>query len=390
MRVIRPGEDVLQIEVRLRGVVPTVWRVFQIPAAAGLRHLHDVLQEVLGWTNSHLHEFRLDGRRFGRPDPDPEWAEDRLEDDAAVRLDEVLREGTRLVYLYDFGDHWLHDLTARQVMPAESGVRYPRCLDGARACPPEDVGGEGGYEEFLAALGDPTHPEHEQWTRWGEGHDPARFAVAEVNRRLRRLAWHTAEPRPAGPRRASPPDSPVDDAAATLVLRCTGKLLDVLKTARKNIVEAPPAPEDWYANLLWIDGRKCVLFTHAGTLFSVFLPDVRAADLRPIGDAFLPVLRDELLREGLPVDTFGPLEGTGIQLARTADRSVLGSMNDLADLCHWTIGESGGLSQLDPARLHHQMHRHLSGVRGADAMDLVHRRLGLDPPTRRRGFGPLE
>ncbi len=269
---------------------------------------------------------------------------------------------------------------------AESGVRYPRCLDGARSCPPEDVGGTGGYEDLLDALRDPEHEDHEQYVTWAGGFDPDHFDVAETDQTLARLAWKNTVPGPAAPkaarpRTAVPPalrlDPETDETPPTpIILRCTGKLLKVLRVPSHELLDATPSPQDWYANLLYVDGRKCVLITHAGTLFSLFLPDVLAADLRPIGAVLVPALHAELAREGLPADAFGRLDPRAVHVAKTADRSVLASMNDLASRCEWMVADGGGLAHVDLAKLHHGLQRNPSGARGFSyAIELVRRDL---------------
>lgn len=382
-RAVTTGTGIVQIKVQLREVRPAVWRRIQIPATATMSDLHEVLQEVLGWTDSHLHEFEVDARRIGLPDPDWDDEGDLL-DETLVSVGDAVGPGTKLSYVYDFGDDWRHELTVERITPAEPGVRYPRCLAGARACPPEDVGGAGGYEHFLEALRDPGHEDHEMYAEWGGGFDPSDFDPAAADQTLVSLAWKNTVletgPRADARSRTRATARPalrlvptVDEAAPAITLRCTAKLLKLLGTRPSDLLDAPPCAQDWYANLLWIDGRKCLLITHAGTLFSLFLPDVRAADLRPIGAALLPPLRAELVREALPADTFGPLADTApVHLAKTADRSVLGCMNDLALRCEWTIERAGGLARLDLADLHRGLQRNLSGARGyARPIDLV-------------------
>jgi hypothetical protein len=100
----------------------------------------------------------------------------------------LARKGAHFTYTYDFGDDWVHDLVVEEVAPPEAGVSYPCVLDGARACPPEDVGGTPGYENFLHAIRDRKHPEHEDMMEWiGGRFDPEKFDVAKANRRLRLL-----------------------------------------------------------------------------------------------------------------------------------------------------------------------------------------------------------
>jgi hypothetical protein len=107
-------------------------------------------------------------------------------------------------YVYDFGDGWTHRLTVEKVLAAEPGVGYPRCVSGRRACPPEDVGGPWGYDGFLEAMADPTHPEHEQYREWvGGPFDPAAFDLDEVNEELAVLAWRPLAASARSPGRAT-------------------------------------------------------------------------------------------------------------------------------------------------------------------------------------------
>jgi hypothetical protein len=162
-----------------------------------------------------------------------------------------------------------------------------------------------------------------------------------------------------------------------ITLRCTGKVLKLLRVPEPQLFEGPASEADWYANLLWFRGRKCLLVTHAGTSFSVFLPDVRAAGLRPIGAVLVPAVRAALARESLPADAFGPL--VAVRVAKTADRRVLNRMRDLADCCEDEVARAGGLATVDPDALHHRLHRTPNGTRG-HAIDLVREHLG-EPPS---------
>jgi hypothetical protein len=147
-----------------------------------------------------------------------------------------------------------------------------------------------------------------------------------------------------------------------VILRCTRKLLDVIKP--QQLADKAPDGEDWYAHLLWLDGRKCLLLTHVATLFTVFEPDVRAASLRDTGRLVAELIERELLREQLPADTFGALEPGQVVLAKTADRSVLGCMNDMAFLCETVIGRSGGIARTDIAELNQALRRNINSARG--------------------------
>jgi len=132
------------------------------------------------------------------------------------------------------------------------------------------------------------------------------------------------------------------------------------------LAESAPAPdlEDWYANLLWFDGRKCLLLTHSATLFSIFEADVRAAELRATGPLVTRLIGRELRSEGLPSGTFADLEPGRVILATTASRSVVGCMNDMAFMCEHAISGSGGLSRTDLAALNHRLRRNINSARG--------------------------
>ena len=118
-----------------------------------------------------------------------------------------------------------------------------------------------------------------------------------------------------------------------MVLRCTGKLLALLGGRAVALSEPPASDDDWYANLLWVDRRKCLLLAHAGTLFPVFVAAIRKAELRPLGVYLVERVEAELRSEGLPPDSLGRLDPDGVQLAKTASRSILGSMNEMAVHC---------------------------------------------------------
>lgn len=143
-----------------------------------------------------------------------------------------------------------------------------------------------------------------------------------------------------------------------MVLRCTRRALDLLGRSVA-LADPPPDEDDWYLNLLWIERRKCLLFTHAGTLFSVFVADVRAPDIRPISRYALAVIESELRSESLPADLLGPLDPDQVQLAKTASRSVLGFMNDIAVHCRYQIAADGGLDHCDPTLLNRRLRRGL-------------------------------
>lgn len=172
--------SIYQLKVALKGARPPIWRRLQIASSDNLEDLHIALQIVMGWTNDHLHEFSMGRVRYGIPDED--FPSDIL-DEADYRLAQVLRkEKDTLNYDYDFGDGWVHTVVLEKILPFSTDAVLPVCLKGSRACPPEDIGGVGGYEMFLETISDPSHPEYEEMLEWiGGDFDPEHFDLAEVN-----------------------------------------------------------------------------------------------------------------------------------------------------------------------------------------------------------------
>lgn len=188
LRLVGDGEPDLdrrtfRIKVTLQDVRPPVWRRLLVPADIALPTLHEVLQEAMGWTDSHLHMFVAGDRCFA-PHGDREAIG---EDSREVRLvDLAPGQGARLLYEYDFGDGWTHDILVESVV--DEPCARVRCIKGRRRCPPEDCGGPWGYGQLLAARVDPGHERHEQLAAWvGSDFDPEEFDAATVNERLGRM-----------------------------------------------------------------------------------------------------------------------------------------------------------------------------------------------------------
>jgi len=174
------------MKVTLKGIQPPIWRRIQVASTTTLAQLHRVIQRVMGWEGSHLYQFVVGGREYS----DPNMLEEREGEDARrVTLATLVRgEKDKLLYEYDFGDSWEHELLVEKILPLEKAKRYPVCLTGKRACPPEDCGGIWGYAEFLEAMHDPQHPEHEEMMEWVGGEfDPEGFDLDEVNKNLESL-----------------------------------------------------------------------------------------------------------------------------------------------------------------------------------------------------------
>lgn len=179
---------IFRIEIALVDLKPVVRRVVEVPGEATMAVLHEVVQDAVGWERAHLHEFDRAGKRYGIWDP--EWDPEAV-DESMVTLSDLVGTGEQIGYLYDFGDSWEHVLTVESVTTAQPGVRYPRCVAGEGACPPEDVGGVVGYQYFLDAITDPSHPEHAERAEWWgcAQFDPTWFSLEATNWELQRMSW---------------------------------------------------------------------------------------------------------------------------------------------------------------------------------------------------------
>lgn len=163
-----------------------VWRRIAVPGAFTLDRLHRAIQLSMGWQDCHLHSFEVNAVQFGVPDPDGLM---ELRDELEARLDAVATKDTRFTYVYDFGDWWEHEILVEDVLVADPDERYPTCLDGAGDCPPEDVGGAYGYERFLDAIANPTHPDHDATLQWyGNRAHGLDFDADRATALLRRMA----------------------------------------------------------------------------------------------------------------------------------------------------------------------------------------------------------
>ena len=181
------SELAYQLKVVLQETDPVVWRRLIVPSSISLHRLHLILQDVMGWTNSHLYRFKIASKQYGEPDPDNEFYELPFINSRRVKLERLVSEkGSTFLYEYDFGDSWIHELELEDVVEHKPGRRMLVCLDGERACPPEDCGGTQGYAELLGILGNPEHEKYLDMMSWlGGKFFPAAFSVAKVNRSLK-------------------------------------------------------------------------------------------------------------------------------------------------------------------------------------------------------------
>jgi hypothetical protein len=180
--------DIACLKITLDDVEPKVVRRVEVPLSIRLDRLHAVLQAALGWTNSHLWELRAGETGWGIPDRD--WGDGPNHAAKATLIDVLEDTGARkLTYLYDFGDGWEHTIKIEYVVAPEPGATYPRLVEAVGRCPPEDIGGPPGYEEFLAAIRDPRHERHAEITEWHSADfDPAVVDVDTIQRALAALA----------------------------------------------------------------------------------------------------------------------------------------------------------------------------------------------------------
>lgn len=176
----------LQLRIELAGIKPLIWRRVVVPETITLAKLHRIIQAAMGWTDSHLHEFEIAEERYGVPDPDDPFGPPVVSE-ARAKLGKSLSGMASLRYVYDFGDDWVHKIKVEKVGPPDI-CETPIYLGGANACPPEDVGGRYGYADFLAAIGNPAHPEHQQMRDWiGQEFDPKAIDHDMIEFRLRHI-----------------------------------------------------------------------------------------------------------------------------------------------------------------------------------------------------------
>lgn len=185
-RKLSTNQSIYQLKITLKDFRPPIWRRVQVASETTLGKLHRIIQLAMGWTNSHLHAFLIQGVEYGQPMPEYDFD---VRNERTVKLSRIVTgEKFKFLYTYDMGDSWEHEILVEKVLPTEPQTRYPICLTGKRACPPEDCGGVWGYAEFLEAIQEPDHPEHESMLEWvGGAFDPDAFTLDEVNQQLKQI-----------------------------------------------------------------------------------------------------------------------------------------------------------------------------------------------------------
>lgn len=176
-----------QVKVKLNWSDPLIWRRILVRGDIKLDRLHKVIQIVMGWTDSHMHQF-IGGKGssvtyYGTADPGFINMRSTVLDEERYTLANLAPAARRkIIYEYDFGDSWEHELTVEKILPPDPSFKHSVCLAGAMACPPEDCGGIQGFSNLLASLADPKAEDHEELKDWlGESFDPAEFHLERVN-----------------------------------------------------------------------------------------------------------------------------------------------------------------------------------------------------------------
>ena len=166
---------VYQFKITLEGIDPPIWRRMLVPAKYNFWDFHVAIQDSMGWLDYHLHGFRfrpkhkrklieigIPGDNYDDIEIIPGWE--------VLITDHFTDPGQKIVYEYDFGDSWYHEILFEGILLKIKNAKYPKCIAGERACPPEDCGSVDGYYRIIKILQDPTHNEHEEYIEWLKGH----------------------------------------------------------------------------------------------------------------------------------------------------------------------------------------------------------------------------
>lgn len=188
----KPSESakIYQIKVTLQGSQPPIWRRFLVHGDTTLGKLHWILQVVMGWDNDHMHQFHVGKNLYvdmTMAETSP-WQSEDLDESSVTLAGVARRPKAKLIYEYDFGDSWMHELRVEKILPPEPHTHYPVCLAGSGACPLEDSGGIYGYYDKLNAIRDPRHPEHDDVIEWmGANFNPEAFDLGIINMALKKI-----------------------------------------------------------------------------------------------------------------------------------------------------------------------------------------------------------
>ena len=174
--------EIMQLKIELKYITPPIWRRFLVSPSMTLSDLHYIIQIVMGWSNSHLHSFRIAGEDYSSPDPSDGFYDNDMIDSSRIKLSKLpLLRKSKFSYTYDFGDNWEHIITVEDIAPAPENLIVPFCLEGQRACPPEDCGSVPGYEGIIEALKNPKKKESKDLLEWIGEYNPEEFDIESIN-----------------------------------------------------------------------------------------------------------------------------------------------------------------------------------------------------------------
>lgn len=182
--------EAIQIKIILDRTNPLIWRELLVARDITFYKLHHTIQIAMGWTNSHLFEFKIEGYRIGEIIDNLEYQDEShivnaKETKLIVLID---KEGEAFKYEYDFGDGWDHSVILEKYELLNSTQQLPFCISGALKCPPEDCGGITGFYDFLSIISDKRHPDHRDTKVWAGGKfDPFEFDITKVNKQLKNI-----------------------------------------------------------------------------------------------------------------------------------------------------------------------------------------------------------
>lgn len=192
-------ENVYEFKITLIGIGPPIWRRIRVPENYSFWDLHVAIQDSIGWMDSHLHEFNLKNPSTSRKAiigiPGDSFDDER---DILPGWEQKIAayfslNNPKAAYLYDFGDDWTHEVKLEKILAREKGQRYPVCVAGERACPPEDCGGIWGYQNFLKIIANPAHKKYEETLEWvGGSFDSERFDSKGVHFDNPKKRWKLA------------------------------------------------------------------------------------------------------------------------------------------------------------------------------------------------------
>ena len=181
-------DEIIQLKITLDKTKPAIWRRIQVERAITFFELHHTIQVVFGWKNYHLYEFDIDGHKIGAPEDymkNVPSTDEGVIDSRIVTLDLIVEPTEKFKYDYDWGDNWQHNIETEKFLPKEQNKKYPSCIDGEHACPPEDCGGISGFYNLLDILKDKKHPEYQETKTWvGRNFNPEHFDKEKVNKKL--------------------------------------------------------------------------------------------------------------------------------------------------------------------------------------------------------------